>query len=353
MAAILALVKRVRRRAPRERTRMPEKRQPEWVSKTDLVRYLRCPYAFWLIDRGEISFEDTVDEFHTALLTGGIQFQEALEAAAQKLELPAGGLPELLRGAQTILGTPLFENFKLNIYGRPDGIDAANGALLPVEIKSHKDILRTDELELAFYWMLLEPYRTRRIRDRRGVLILRRNGIPERVEVPLLPHRFDEVRKLLQEVRFARKYGVRPRICGCAVCSGIRREEVHAAVRARKDLTLIFGIGREYAPALEELGLHGWDDLLTCDPELVWDGMKKRGFMVSVAEIQRWQRHAESWSSEQPIYFGGSYELGRAFIGLDLEYGPDPHVWLIGACVVQEGTRDYFSLWADSPEEEP
>lgn len=26
----------------------------EWVSKSDLVGYLRCPYAFWLLDTGQI-----------------------------------------------------------------------------------------------------------------------------------------------------------------------------------------------------------------------------------------------------------------------------------------------------------
>jgi hypothetical protein len=43
---------------------------------------------------------------------------------------------------------PMFENKRLHIYGRPDGIDAANGALIPLEIKSHKDVKPTDEWSL-------------------------------------------------------------------------------------------------------------------------------------------------------------------------------------------------------------
>jgi predicted RecB family nuclease len=35
-------------------------RSASWVSKTDLMRYVRCPYSFWLLDTGKIMFEDTV-----------------------------------------------------------------------------------------------------------------------------------------------------------------------------------------------------------------------------------------------------------------------------------------------------
>jgi len=37
-------------------------RKSTWVSKTDLTRFLRCPYAFYLLDRGLIAFDDTVTE---------------------------------------------------------------------------------------------------------------------------------------------------------------------------------------------------------------------------------------------------------------------------------------------------
>lgn len=34
-----------------------------------------------------------------------------------------------------------------------DGIDPRNGVFWPIEYKSHKDALPSDELELAFYWV--------------------------------------------------------------------------------------------------------------------------------------------------------------------------------------------------------
>jgi hypothetical protein len=69
-------------------------------------------------------------------------------------------LPALLKSDITILGTPLFENKQLKLRGCPDGIDAASGALYPIEIKSHREPIHLDRLELAFYWLLLQPHRT-------------------------------------------------------------------------------------------------------------------------------------------------------------------------------------------------
>jgi hypothetical protein len=71
--------------------------------------------------------------------------------------------------------------------------------------------------------MLVEPYRPRPC-EPRGVVILRREGAPVQVEVPLLPRHFDEVERIVDDVRRARRYGVESRLCSCAVCSGPERE---------------------------------------------------------------------------------------------------------------------------------
>jgi len=41
---------RPNRGVPVEATGKPAKRGPEWVSKTNIADYYRCPYAFWLMD---------------------------------------------------------------------------------------------------------------------------------------------------------------------------------------------------------------------------------------------------------------------------------------------------------------
>ena len=178
-------------------------RTSTWVSKTDLTRYLRCPYAFYLLDRGLVAFEDTVNEQQVRLIQEGVAFQTSVEARVAPLPIKPADLPRVLAEESIrLFNVPMFKNDSLEIYGKPDAIDTAQGALFPVEIKSHKDVQRSDELELAFYWMVLEPHRTKTVSPR-GYLLLRRNGIDEQVVVEIQPHRFDQVHGLLQEIRDA------------------------------------------------------------------------------------------------------------------------------------------------------
>jgi len=37
-------------------------RTEAWASKTDLTRCLRCPFAFYVLDRGLVAFEDTINK---------------------------------------------------------------------------------------------------------------------------------------------------------------------------------------------------------------------------------------------------------------------------------------------------
>jgi hypothetical protein len=126
--------------------------------------YLRCPYAFFQIDAGYIAPEVMVDELGERLIEEGIEFEQSVTSTG--VPLPAGvDFQQALTGDVPFHGLPVLRNEKRHIIGRPDGIDPAAGALVPIEIKSHKDVKRTDLWELAFYWMLLEPYRSRDQRD--------------------------------------------------------------------------------------------------------------------------------------------------------------------------------------------
>jgi predicted RecB family nuclease len=328
-------------------------RSARWVSKTDLIRFIRCPYSFWLLDSGQITFDDTLDEFQGGLLRRGTEFQAMIEAKAPTIKVQPDQLPELLTTDIKLLGVPTFENRKLGIYGRPDGIDAADGAVIPVEVKAHKDVQPSDKLELAFYWRLLEPHRTNLNTEPRGVLILRHDGRPAPVDVPIKQHHFNKVELLLQAIRGARHHGVRPRICSCIVCRQLHRDEVLAATVDSKDLTLILGIGQRYATALEEIGITTYVDLLTCDPHGVVSAMRSRRCFISPTEVERWQRHAQAWSTGEPVFFGCDPCIGDSFIALDLEYDSvDGRIWLAGVCVTHADDRDYSALWADNEDQE-
>jgi predicted RecB family nuclease len=314
------------------------------------LRYLRCPYAFYMLDRGLIGFHDTVNEQQARLIDEGVAFQESVESTAVPRRIEATELPRVFAEESVrLFQVPVFENWTLQIYGQPDGVDTAQGALFPVEIKSHKEVQRSDELELAFYWMLLEPYRTKKAAPR-GFLLLRREGVSVQVELEIPSRRFGELHALLEEIRAARQNGVQPRNCGCPVCSGIMGDQVRQATLANKDLTLIWGVGRAYARCLEKIGIRTYEDLPAVDSSRVVEALRSQHCCVSVAQVETWKHHAASYSASRPVVFGDPLTLDRPFVALDLEY--ESLIWLIGGCLVTPTSREHFALWADTPAQE-
>lgn len=149
------------------------------------------------------------------------------------------------------------------------------------------------------------------------------------------------------------------------MCSGVRRDEIHQEAIQTKDLTLIFGIGREYARVLEALGVATWEDLLHSDVQALAASFRARGYpTVTTTEIGRWRQHARSYALGHPVTFddlpaGGAadFPVGSSFIALDLEYDseheePESLIWLVGACVVDGDLQEHLMLWADSTEDE-
>lgn len=315
------------------------------------MRYLRCPYGFYLLDRGLIQFEDIIDEHQAALVEQGVAFQSAIEAKAKPLPRPIELRKLFSKESIRLFDPPLFKNSKLKILGKPDAIDTRKGELVPVEIKSHKAVQISDELELAFYWMLLQPYRTKETSPE-GYLLLRRNGAVVEVKVSLRDTHFERVRGLLAEIRVARRNGVRPRICGCSICSGPMVDDIGRATRVNKDLTLIWGIGWRYASRLEELGIKNYEQLLVADSDTIVEGLRAHRYHVSTTQVNGWKEHAKSYSTGRPAIFGEPFLHHDSFLVLDLEYDPEGSIWLIGICTVHSGNHNYSFLWADTPEEE-
>jgi len=99
----------------------------------------------------------------------------------------------------------------------------------------HKSVTPYDELELAFYWLLLAPQRTRQD-EPRGIVVLRRDGLPVSVEVKIGTPPIKRVFQLLEEVRAARETRVTPRICGCNVCANVRKQEVRSYAAEHRDV---------------------------------------------------------------------------------------------------------------------
>ena len=113
----------------------PRRRGRDWVSKSDLISFLRCPYAFWQIDSGALRREEALDELSSQLIEQGREFHAAVASLAQPLAEPAD-LPALLAQEVTLIGVPVMENRELKIVGARDGLITAGGALLPIKAKS-------------------------------------------------------------------------------------------------------------------------------------------------------------------------------------------------------------------------
>ena len=326
--------------------------EARWVSKTDVMTYVRCPYAWSQIDQGLISAEDVLGPVKRDLSEGNRIFSGAVQAG----EGPAPSedeLRDLFAADVKLLGLPGLQNPGLEICGAPDGLDTASGELRPIAFKSHKDLRRSDELELAFDWMLLDAYRTERVEQPSGVVVLRRQGGAVPVHVRLTASRMRDVRSLVRNVRKARRVGVSPRVCGCPACSEPLREHINELTGGLKDLKLLFGIGPKRAVALEAAGINSYHDLAICDPRTLEEELRGTGSSFSRTQLEQLQFHAQSYEEGRPILFGPPPSLDEAFIALDLEYHTfRPQVWLIGLYLVEGDRRDHVVLWADRPDKE-
>lgn len=326
-------------RAPRPTSR--------WVTKSDIVQYERCPYAFWLIDQGEVVLEEIMGEAITLILDEGHAFEESVVADVPVLEATPEDLPALFKTKMTLFNPPLLKNRALKLAGKPDAIETDRGKLIPVEIKSHRRKKFTDILELAFYWILLEPYRTRRS-DPKGILILRDvDGNEEREEVEISEYHLARVRRLIKEVRHARKHGVEPELCLCIVCAG--RPEIATACRARGSPSLLYGVAAKTCRALEKIGIRTMHDLAACDPDATSAALHEVKRFVSPGQIRSWQGHIRAYDLNAPVSIGDKQLPFADFIVVDLEYDSRRHglIWLIGIAIVIDGAAQYTQLWAD------
>lgn len=323
-------------------------RDRSWVSKTNVTRYLRCPYAFWLTDSGQLDREELLSPVETRLVQDGIAFERSIVEAAAPLAMPPGGEAELFAHDHTLLQVRAFRNPGLRLIGRPDGLVTANGALQPVEIKSHRLLQHSDRIELAFYWLLLDYLRTARAASPVGWVFLRRRDGSHRPEmIELTPEVVAETQALIRAIRHARSHGVEPTWCRCTVCGGIRRRQVTETVRERRDLSLISGVGRVRREALLAAGYSRWDDLLTSDAQSIAHAASVAGQRVSVGEVRRWQWHAEALAASRPLLaeHAEAFPVPDEYVVFDAEYTVD-NVWLLGVRVVRPEGDLCFCIWA-------
>ena len=332
---------------PRERTQAPEVVGPPpgfFVSKSNIIDYWYCPYAFHLTFTGVVD-RRAISDVIAKRLDAGIEFEGAIVSEAAPLP-PSMTWAKLLKRDEVVLGVPVFRNEELRLVGRPDGIRTARGALAPIEIKKHGGVHESDVLELAFYWLLLEPHRTKFNVDPFGIVIYEtEEGDEERV-VPLEPAHFEEVYSLIAAVRFARRDGVRPSFCLCMICA--TRVEARESIGESRDFKVIYEVGRHRGSGLTEIGLRDVDDFMTRPSGEIVLKLREIKRFVSVATVDRWKFHIIAYRDAKPLFFAAPRLASSRYIVVDLEY--DDNVWLFGYLTRDRtaGTCEVVQCWADN-----
>ena len=261
----------------------------------------------------------------------GVDFEARAMVDAQPVTIPPGKEKEFFRGDQTVYLPPssrLFRNEPLRLRCRPDGVVSAGGAVEPIEIKS-RGVRPSDEIELALYWRLLEPRRSVEATPAGWVFLRSPDGsmTERRIEIPAVV--FVKLDAAISAVREARINGVsQNRFCRCAVCGGVKRDEVRRRAVSAQDVSTMMGVGRSYAAALRACGVDCWTSLLAADPDVLaykvrFEDSKCKA--VSADLVRRWQAHARALLHGDALWVGlpQEFPIPSSYIALDLEYIPE------------------------------
>ena len=326
------------------------RRPRQWVSKTDVMNYHRCPYAFWLQDCGEVRLDAEAGPIIAELLDEGVAFEERIVAGAPHVSVTHDEFTSLLGDDVTLYRLPHLRNQELRIHGKLDVIETKHGQLIPGEIKLHWRPKLNDKLELAFYWLLLEPFRTVETEPRGVVLVPVDDGFA-RHELELNSFQLGMARRLIKDVRVARRDGVKPTYHTCEIC--LSRPEVQQTLVEKNSLTILSGIKARTAEVLASVGISNLDELLACDPEETARLLAGQGLKRGAATIRRWQGHAQSYRQNAPILNEGDGITWSDCLVVDFEYESyrKGDVWLIGIGVLKDDDLEIQQFWAEDVDE--
>lgn len=319
-----------------------------WVSKSDIVEFLRCEYRVFIaykLGKKPIDFVDS--DFIKALIDRGSTFEENVLGRLPFDEV--GSLDEVIDKDVLYRSTELLENHELGIRGVVDLIHTDGGKLCPIEIKSHRAVEESDRLELAFYWRLLQPLRRGAFKPKGYVLV----NTGETMEVILTHEDFKRLGDVIKQIRIIKEIGTEPVICGeCKVCT--LKDDCISEVHKRGGLSLIHGIAYIRQKQLFELGIKDIHALAGTDAENLYHEWRELfPFAPGALEIQKMIMHANSWIELRPIYFGKqTFPIGNEFIIVDLEYDPISLIWLVGMLIVNSEDTKCHQFFADTVKQE-
>lgn len=326
----------------------------QWISKQDLVEYLRCEYRVYLsLSKGIPISEMKETVLLRKLMEKGLEYESNVVQDIQPMEVHTKESIEPLRKESLIIQVPqVFRNHDLGIQGIPDLIDTKKGEFLPIEIKNHKEVYYTDELELAFYWLLLNPIRSKRATPR-GYVVLNNDEI---VEVRITKNHLFEVEDLLDDIRDLIDRGARPCLTQeCKLCK--IEKECREEVIKSGGLTAIYNISYTRERQLNDIGIKNISDLMQIDEvDINTKFMSQFRNTPGINELFRMKCHASSIANRKPVLFGNEDLLNNLIspplLILDLEYDPEGIIWLVGLCIKENDRVRYMHYFAENASRE-
>ena len=309
-----------------------------WVSKLDIIQFLRCKYRVFIAHKLNKPFVEFVDsEMIKAIIEQGTKFEASIISQMPFQEVDS--IESVIEERAILRSAELIQNNKLGIRGIVDLIDVEEGKLYPIEIKSHKNVEESDRLELAFYWELLHPLRKGSPKPKGFVLL----NTGEIVKVILNEEDFAKLKNIIKEVRLVKEIGCQPIICQeCKICT--LKGECLSEVYRKGGLSLIHGIGEVRQEQLYNLGIKNIHDLAKADATK---------FLPSMGGIKGMITHAKSWIKLRPIYFGEHPPpVSSELIILDLEYDQFVLIWLVGLLVVDTKGMECYQFFAEEKSKE-
>ena len=311
-----------------------------WVTKTDVVEFERCAYRVFLAHQQNRPYLDYRTKSAQQLLSLGVETERSVAA---NLGLTETSDLDAARFEGGLIRVPIqFFNHDLGITGLLDGIMFENDVLVPVEVKAHNRLRRSDRLELAFYWRLLLPLQRAAdfLDDCKGYIIL---GSHDRLqEVPLSNKDLNRADRLITEVRKAKVDGsTLVRVPECDNCT-LKQDHI-AQLMSDQDVSIIFNVGPSRRQELHNLGIDSITDLGAADLADLhdrWSSIGSSHTVPSRQQLRDMQIHAHAWLTDEPqIINAAEIPPPDEAIILDLEYctWPDRFIFLVGCLVVQEG----------------
>ncbi|WP_433702577.1 ribonuclease H-like domain-containing protein [Prescottella equi] len=248
----------------------------------------------------------------------------------------------------------LFVNREMRFRGIPDGINMASGELQPLEIKFRTRYQPSDLFELAFYWLLLEPYRLVPQADPVGWLQLADGAgsrtDPIRLDIPA--GAFAAVREAAAQARSALADGVDQFWCNCTVCHQYPQS---ATARRTAPVRVISGIGYRTGAALVAGGVDTVGQLAELSREDIRSALApSRLRRPSDDTIDGWKEHARVFIANSPKLRSGQHDsLPDRYIAFDVEYQSHAPwvVWLLCAHAVGVESPHRITVFADETEQ--